>query len=80
MIKSNTQMGKVFRHMMKYGYLTRNEAIGIYRITRLAAVIQRIEARGFPIIAEHIPDGDYKYTLRQDVRYKLLELAYNRAA
>lgn len=65
-----TQMHTLARHMVEYGHVTRNTAIGMYGITRLAAVIQKMEAKGLPIIAEPIYDGkklkDYKYSFRED--------------
>jgi len=49
-----TQMQTIAKHMVEYGHITRNTAIGMYQITRLAAVIQKMEAHGVPIIAEPV--------------------------
>jgi hypothetical protein len=65
-----TQMHTVARHIIKYGHITRNTAIGMHRITRLAAVIKRMENHGVPVIAEPVMVGrklvDYKYSYRTD--------------
>lgn len=65
-----TQMQTIARHMVEYGHITRNTAIGMYNITRLAAVVQKMEAKGIPIIAEPVMNGkrlvDYRYAYRPD--------------
>lgn len=65
-----TQMQTIARHMVEFGHITRNTAIGMYNITRLAAVIQKMEAKGIPIIAEPVMNGkrlvDYRYGYRPD--------------
>jgi hypothetical protein len=63
-----TQMHTVARHIVKYGHITRNTAIGMHHITRLAAVMKRMESHGVPVIAEPVMVGrklvDYKYSYR----------------
>lgn len=65
-----TQMQTVAKHIVQYGCITRNTAIGMYSITRLAAVIKKMQNHGIPIIAEPVMKGrklvDYKYTFRSD--------------
>jgi hypothetical protein len=63
-------MQVIAKHMLQYGHITRNTAIGMYQITRLAAVIDRMRSAGVPIIAEPVMKGkklvDYKYAYRPD--------------
>jgi hypothetical protein len=70
-----TQMQTIAKHMVEYGHITRNTAIGMYQITRLAAVIQKMEAHGVPIVAEPIKVGkrlvDYRYAYRPDFLERL---------
>ena len=70
-----TQMQTIAKHMVDYGHITRNTAIGMYQITRLAAVIQKMEAHGVPIIAEPVMQGkrlvDYRYSYRPDFLERL---------
>lgn len=73
-----TQMQTIARHMVDYGHITRNTAIGMYRITRLAAVVQNMENKGVPIIAEPVMEGkklvDYRYSYRPDFLERLRAL------
>lgn len=78
-----TQMHTLARHMVEYGHITRNQAIGMYGITRLAAVIHKMEAKGLPIVAEPVYEGkklkDYKYSFRSDylARIRALKKAHD---
>lgn len=73
-----TQAQTVARHIVQYGDITRNTAIGMYQISRLAAVIKQLQARGVPILSEAVKkDGkvvDWKYSYRQDYLDKLRAL------
>lgn len=65
-----TQQQIVARHILQYGSLTRNCAIGMYQITRLAAVVEAMKDKGLPILSEPIYQGkklvDFKYYYRED--------------
>lgn len=66
-----TQLQQVARHIVKHGEITRNTAIGMYRITRLAAVVKKMHKAGIPVISEAIYDKhktlvDWRYTYRED--------------
>lgn len=65
-----TQMQTVARHIVQYGSITRNTAIGMYQITRLAAVVKQLAKLGIPIVSEAVMNGkrvvDWKYSYRQD--------------
>lgn len=65
-----TQLQTVARHIVQYGAITRTTAIGMYQISRLAAVAKRLAQRGVPIVSESVKkDGkvvDWKYSYRQD--------------
>lgn len=56
-----TQYNVVLRHLIKYGYVTRNWCLRKY-ISRLSAIIYGLKKRGyrFEISRE---GGDYKYIL-----------------
>lgn len=73
-----TQLQTVAKHIVQYGEITRNTAIGMYRITRLAAVAKRLKQLGVPVMAEAIKQGkrvvDYRYTYRQDYLDKIRAL------
>lgn len=77
-----TQMQVIAKHMLQYGHITRNTAIGMYQITRLAAVIDRMRTSGVPIIAEPVMKDnklvDYKYSYRPDYleRVRALQKAH----
>ena len=62
-----TQNELIINHLIKYGHITRNEAFGIYRITRLAARIKELEQQGLVFIREFL--GKH----RQDYRYSVPE-------
>ncbi|MCX4025650.1 hypothetical protein H0A36_22145 [Endozoicomonas sp. SM1973] len=53
----------ISEHILKYGHITRNEAIGLYRITRLAAVIHSIAKITNASFIKEERDGDYVYSL-----------------
>lgn len=57
-----TQKQVVFNHVIKYGSISRNEAIGLYRITRLAAVIFEMAKDGLEFSREGPKRKDYRYT------------------
>lgn len=65
-----TQQQTVARHIVQFGEITRNTAIGMYQITRLAAVVKKMNRNGIPIISEPIMQGrrlvDWRYTYRAD--------------
>jgi hypothetical protein len=65
-----TQMQVVAKHILQYGAITRNTAIGMYQISRLAAVANRLAKQGVPITSEPVFKGgkvvDWKYAYRQD--------------
>lgn len=65
-----TQQQTVARHIVQYGAITRNTAIGMYQISRLAAVVNGLVKLGVPIVSEPIIKGkrivDWKYSYRQD--------------
>jgi hypothetical protein len=73
-----TQMQVVAKHIVQYGCITRNTAIGMYRITRLAAIIKKMQNKGIPIVAEPVMRGrelvDYKYSYRSDYLERLQAL------
>lgn len=73
-----TQMQTVARHIVQYGYITRITAIGMYQITRLAAVTKRLSKLGVPIVSEAVKQNgkvvDWKYSYRQDYLDKLRAL------
>ncbi len=74
-----TQQQTVARHIVQYGYLTRNCAIGMYGITRLAAVVEAMKDKGIPIVSEPVMQGkklvDYKYSYRGDYLERIRALA-----
>lgn len=65
-----TQAQTVARHIMKFGDITRNTAIGMYQISRLAAVVKQLTRKGVPIVSEPVMQGkrlvDWRYSYRQD--------------
>lgn len=63
-----TQKQKIMRHLIKYGSITRNEAIGIYSITRLAEYMRQLKAEGVTVIREYLGKNkaDYRYTVSED--------------
>lgn len=73
-----TQLQQVARHIVQYGEITRNTAIGMYQITRLAAVTHEMFKRGIPVISEPIYQGrrivDWRYTYRTDYLERLRAL------
>lgn len=64
------QLQTVARHIVQYGEITRNTAIGMYQITRLAAVVKKMNRKGIPIVSEPIMQGhrlvDWRYSYRTD--------------
>lgn len=74
-----TQAQTIARHIVKYGEITRNQSIGLYRITRLAAVVKQLAEKGVPIISEAIKDNgrvvDWRYTYRTDYLERIRGLA-----
>lgn len=73
-----TQMQTIAKHIVQYGHITRNQAIGMYQITRLAAVVKKMENKGIPVVAEPVLRGkrlvDYKYSYRSDYLTRLRAL------
>jgi len=60
-----TQLEKVLEHLIKYGSITRNEAIGTYHITRLAEYCRQLKTKGIELIRsyEGKNKNDYRYTV-----------------
>lgn len=56
-----TQSEKVVKHLAKYGSINSIEAIGLYRITRLAAVIHKLNKIGFITFANYAEDRTATY-------------------
>lgn len=73
-----TQQQQVALHIVKFGSITRNTAIGMYQISRLAAVVNALAKRGVPIVSEPIYRAkrivDWKYSYRQDFLDRLRAL------
>ncbi|MCX4024771.1 helix-turn-helix domain-containing protein [Spartinivicinus marinus] len=68
----------VTEHILKYGHITRNEAIGMYGITRLAAVVHDMTKNyDVPIIAKQ-EDTDYSYSFRWDFLDKVRDIKHAR--
>ena len=62
------QREKVLEHLIKYGSITRNEAIGTYRITRLAEYARQLKDMGIQLIRSYEGKNkdDYRYTVPED--------------
>ncbi len=57
-----SQKTKVLKLLRSQGYVTRNWALQNY-ISRLGAIVLTLKKEGMDIKAEHMENGDYKYTL-----------------
>ena len=74
--KKKPQRQVVTEHILKYGHITRNEAIGMYGITRLAAVVHDMAKRyHVPIISKQ-ENMDYSYSFRWDFLAKVRDIKH----
>lgn len=73
-MENKTQRQIVTEHILKYGHITRNEAIGMYGITRLAAIMHHMAKEyKVPVISQQ-KKKDYSYTFRYDFLNRIREL------
>lgn len=62
-MKKLTQTQRVEKRLVEVGYITRNQCLSVYpAITRLSAIIQVLEEKGFEFEAKDVK-GDYVYKL-----------------
>lgn len=62
-----TQASQVLKHLRKRKTLTSVEAIGLYGITRLAAVVSTLKKRGYPVhtkLKKGVRSSYAEYSLR----------------
>ena len=56
--RRDTQQNKVLKHLLSRGTITPLEALGVYKISRLAARIEELRSKGVRIVSEMRADAE----------------------